>query len=36
MCQHALLMLAASSRKLRENDETLSALEEGDHLHELF
>lgn len=29
VCRHALLMLAASSRKPRENDETMSGLEEG-------
>lgn len=29
VCRHALLMLAASSRKPRENDETVSGLEEG-------
>lgn len=36
VCQHALLMLAASSRKWRKNDETMSVLEEGEGSHELF
>lgn len=35
VCQHALLVPAASSRKHRENDETMTVLEEGECSHGL-